>query len=199
MVEKNDEIEQTFQIESPEIEVGILGPQDKFVSLIEQGMDVTINPFGDNLKVKGRTEDVKMTVDVFHALINLLNQGIRIHSTDIVSAMKMAHRGTLEYFADLYSETIIKDRRGRAIRVKNFGQRQYVNAMKHNDITFGIGPAGTGKTYLAVAMAVAALKRGRLSGSSSPDPPLRPERALAFCPVTSRRKSTPTCGQSMTP
>ncbi len=76
--------------------------------------------------------------------------------------MKMAHRGTLEYFADLYSETIIKDRRGRAIRVKNFGQRQYVNAMKHNDITFGIGPAGTGKTYLAVAMAVASLKRGEV-------------------------------------
>ena len=113
-------IEQTFQIESPEIEVGLLGTQDKFVSLIEQGMDVEIRPFGENLKVSGQEEDVKLTIDVFRALISLLNQGIRIHSTDIVSAMKMAHRGTLEYFADLYSETIIKDRRGRAIRVKNY-------------------------------------------------------------------------------
>lgn len=191
MVEKNDEIEQTFQIESPEIEVGILGPQDKFVSLIEQGMDVTINPFGDNLKVKGRTEDVKMTVDVFHALINLLNQGIRIHSTDIVSAMKMAHRGTLEYFADLYSETIIKDRRGRAIWVKNFGQRQYVNAMKHNDITFGIGPAGTGKTYLAVAMAVAALKRGEVERIIITRPAVEAGESLGFLPGDLQEKVDP--------
>ncbi|KRM35329.1 PhoH family protein [Limosilactobacillus pontis] len=191
MVEKNDEIEQTFQIESPEIEVGILGPQDKFVSLIEQGMDVTINPFGDNLKVKGRTEDVKMAVDVFHALINLLNQGIRIHSTDIVSAMKMAHRGTLEYFADLYSETIIKDRRGRAIRVKNFGQRQYVNAMKHNDITFGIGPAGTGKTYLAVAMAVAALKRGEVERIIITRPAVEAGESLGFLPGDLQEKVDP--------
>ncbi|MDM8331409.1 PhoH family protein [Limosilactobacillus pontis] len=191
MVEKNDEIEQTFQIDSPEIEVGILGPQDKFVSLIEQGMDVTINPFGDNLKVKGKEEDVKMTVDVFHALIDLLNQGIRIHSTDIVSAMKMAHRGTLEYFADLYSETIIKDRRGRTIRVKNFGQRQYVNAMKHNDITFGIGPAGTGKTYLAVAMAVAALKRGEVERIIITRPAVEAGESLGFLPGDLQEKVDP--------
>ena len=191
MVEKNDEIEQTFQIDSPEIEVGILGPQDKFVSLIEQGMDVTINPFGDNLKVKGKEEDVEMTVDVFHALIDLLNQGIRIHSTDIVSAMKMAHRGTLEYFADLYSETIIKDRRGRTIRVKNFGQRQYVNAMKHNDITFGIGPAGTGKTYLAVAMAVAALKRGEVERIIITRPAVEAGESLGFLPGDLQEKVDP--------
>ena len=58
-------IEQTFQIESPEIEVGLLGTRDKFVSLIEQGMDVEIRPFGENLKVSGQEEDVKLTIDVF--------------------------------------------------------------------------------------------------------------------------------------
>ena len=184
-------IEQTFQIESPEIEVGLLGTQDKFVSLIEQGMDVEIRPFGENLKVSGQEEDVKLTIDVFRALISLLNQGIRIHSTDIVSAMKMAHRGTLEYFADLYSETIIKDRRGRAIRVKNFGQRQYVNAMKHNDITFGIGPAGTGKTYLAVAMAVASLKRGEVERIILTRPAVEAGESLGFLPGDLREKVDP--------
>ena len=184
-------IEQTFQIESPEIEVGLLGTRDKFVSLIEQGMDVEIRPFGENLKVSGQEEDVKLTIDVFRALISLLNQGIRIHSTDIVSAMKMAHRGTLEYFADLYSETIIKDRRGRAIRVKNFGQRQYVNAMKHNDITFGIGPAGTGKTYLAVAMAVASLKRGEVERIILTRPAVEAGESLGFLPGDLREKVDP--------
>ncbi|MBB1086481.1 PhoH family protein [Limosilactobacillus fastidiosus] len=191
MVEKNEEIEQTFQITSPELEVAILGIQDKFVSLYEQGMNVTINPFGDNIKIKGLPENVKLTADVLHALVNLTEQGIWIHSTDIVSAMKMAHRGTLDYFADLYSETIIRDRRGRSIRVKNFGQRQYVNAIKHNDITFGIGPAGTGKTYLAVAMAVAALKRGEVERIILTRPAVEAGESLGFLPGDLQEKIDP--------
>lgn len=191
MAESTAEYEQIFQIDQPAIEVGILGPQDKFVSLIEQGMEVTLNPFGGILKVSGRREDVKLTIDVFHALVNLLQQGIYLHSTDIVSAMKMAHRGTLEYFADLYSETIIKDRKGRAVRVKNFGQRQYVNAMKHNDITFGIGPAGTGKTYLAVAMAVAALKRGEVERIIVTRPAVEAGESLGFLPGDLQEKVDP--------
>lgn len=191
MVENNEEIEQTFQISSPESEVALLGIQDKFVSLYEQGMNVTVNPFGDNLKIKGLPEDVKLTADVFHALLDLSEQGIHLHSTDIVSAMKMAHRGTLDYFADLYSETIIRDRRGRSIRVKNFGQRQYVNAIKHNDITFGIGPAGTGKTYLAVAMAVAALKRGEVERIILTRPAVEAGESLGFLPGDLQEKIAP--------
>ena len=191
MVENNEEIEQTFQISSPESEVALLGIQDKFVSLYEQGMNVTVNPFGDNLKIKGLPEDVKLTADVFHALLDLSEQGIHLHSTDIVSAMKMAHRGTLNYFADLYSETIIRDRRGRSIRVKNFGQRQYVNAIKHNDITFGIGPAGTGKTYLAVAMAVAALKRGEVERIILTRPAVEAGESLGFLPGDLQEKIDP--------
>lgn len=191
MVENNEEIEQTFQISSPESEVALLGIQDKFVSLYEQGMNVTVNPFGDNLKIKGLPEDVKLTADVFHALLNLSEQGIHLHSTDIVSAMKMAHRGTLDYFADLYSETIIRDRRGRSIRVKNFGQRQYVNAITHNDITFGIGPAGTGKTYLAVAMAVAALKRGEVERIILTRPAVEAGESLGFLPGDLQEKIDP--------
>lgn len=191
MVENNEEIEQTFQISSPESEVALLGIQDKFVSLYEQGMNVTVNPFGDNLKIKGLPEDVKLTADVFHALLDLSEQGIHLHSTDIVSAMKMAHRGTLDYFADLYSETIIRDRRGRSIRVKNFGQRQYVNAIKHNDITFGIGPAGTGKTYLAVAMAVVALKRGEVERIILTRPAVEAGESLGFLPGDLQEKIDP--------
>ena len=180
--EQSGSYEQSYRLDSPQVEIGLLGAQDKYVALLESGMRVTVNPFGDHLTIIGDQVDVKLTVDVLDQLVKLLEQGIMISSTDIVSAMKMAHRGTLEYFTELYNELIIKDRRGRAIRVKNFGQRQYVHAMKENDITFGIGPAGTGKTYLAVAMAVAALKRGEVERIILTRPAVEAGESLGFLP-----------------
>lgn len=181
----------SFQIEDPQIEVGLLGAQDKYVALLEEGMNVTINPFGDELKISGDQEDVHLTVDVLEQLVELITQGILISSTDIVSAMKMAHRGTLKYFTDLYSEKIINDRKGRPIRVKNFGQRQYVHSMKDNDITFGIGPAGTGKTYLAVAMAIASLKRGEVERIILTRPAVEAGESLGFLPGDLKEKVDP--------
>ena len=183
--------EMTFRIESPEVELILLGAQDKFLVLLEEGMNVTINPFGTDLKISGEDEDVHLTYDVLEQLVDLLHHGISLSSTDIVSAMKMARRGTLQYFGDLYSETIIKDRKGRSIRVKNFGQRQYVHAIKDNDITFGIGPAGTGKTYLAVAMAVAALKRGEVERIILTRPAVEAGESLGFLPGDLKEKVDP--------
>ena len=150
MTEAEKNIEMKFEIDNPRVQIALLGTQDQYVSLLEEGMGVTINPFGNQLKISGPDEAVHLTIAILNQLVALVEQGITIASTDIVSAMKMAHKGTLGYFADLYQEKIINDRKGRPIRVKNFGQRQYVHAMKNHDVTFGIGPAGTGKTYLAV-------------------------------------------------
>ncbi|MCI1925531.1 MAG: PhoH family protein [[Lactobacillus] timonensis] len=192
MTEKQSgKFEQAYQIADQQVEVGLLGTQDKYVELLESGMSVTINPFGDQLKISGDKDDVLLTTDVIDQLVKLIKAGIMLSSTDIVSAMKMAHRGTLEYFGDLYSETIIKDRRGRAIRVKNFGQRQYIQAIKENDITFGIGPAGTGKTYLAVAMAVAALKRGQVERIILTRPAVEAGESLGFLPGDLKEKVDP--------
>ena len=111
-------ITMSFQIENPQVEVGLLGTQDKYVAIFEEGMNVTINPFGNELKISGEQEDVHLTIQVLQELVDLLTQGIMISSADIVSAMKMAHRGTLQYFGDLYNEKIINDRKGRPVRVK---------------------------------------------------------------------------------
>lgn len=185
------EITMSFEIDNPQVEVGLLGTQDKYVALIEEGMNVQVNPFGTELKITGEQEDVHLTMDVLQSLVDLLTQGIMISSTDIVSAMKMSHRGTLKYFADLYNEKIINDRKGRPIRVKNFGQRQYVHAMKDNDITFGVGPAGTGKTYLAVAMAIAALKRGEVERIVLTRPAVEAGESLGFLPGDLKEKVDP--------
>lgn len=191
MANEADKFALTYKVENPQVEVALLGTEDKYVALLEQGMDVSVNAFGDSLQISGDEEDVQLTREVLDQLVSLVEQGITISSTDIVSAMKMAHKGTLKYFADLYSEKIINDRKGRPIRVKNFGQRQYVRAMKNNDITFGIGPAGTGKTYLAVAMAIAALKRGEVERIVLTRPAVEAGESLGFLPGDLKEKVDP--------
>lgn len=184
-------IEKTFRVSNPEVEVGLLGTQDQFVKLLEEGMGVSISPFGEDLKIKGDSLQVDQTVDILMKLAELIKNGIRLNSTDIVSAMKMADRGTLDYFTDLYKEVIIKDRQGRSIRVKNFGQRQYVKAISENDLTFGIGPAGTGKTFLAVSMAVASLKRGDVEKIILTRPAVEAGESLGFLPGDLKEKVDP--------
>lgn len=183
--------EKVFKIENAEQQVGLLGAQDSFLTLLEEGIGVTIRAFGDEIKINGEDDKVDTTYDILRQLTYLIKTGVKLNATDIVSAIKMAERGTLEYFQDLYSETLIRDDKGRPVRVKNFGQRQYVQAIRNNDITFGIGPAGTGKTYLAVVMAVGALKRGDVERIIITRPAVEAGESLGFLPGDLKEKVDP--------
>ena len=152
-------IEKEYIVNDSQLQISLAGINDSHLKLLEEGLDVVLKPFGGVIKITGQAENVNDAYAILQELTALLRKNITISGPDIVSALKMAERGTLEYFKDLYTEELLKDRRGRVIRVKNYGQRQYVQEIKHKDLVFGIGPAGTGKTYLAVVMAVAALKR----------------------------------------
>lgn len=158
---KSDEVTKELQINNGDIAVALFGNHDKNLTLLEESLNVTINSRGEKIDVSGQEKNVDTTVSILRQLQELLKKGISIGTPDIIGALKMADRGTLDYFSSMYDEEIGKDREGKPIRVKNFGQRQYVAAVKKNDITFGIGPAGTGKTYLAVVMAVDALKKAK--------------------------------------
>lgn len=184
-------IEQHFQFENPEQEIGLVGPQDAHLKLLEEGLDVQITGMGAQLTIIGSEDAVAQTIAVVEELCLLIKKGIRIGPADIVSAMNMVQRGTLMYFADMYTETIIRDVKGRAIRVKNYNQREYVNAIRHADVTFGVGPAGTGKTYLAVAMAVASLKRGDVERLIITRPAVEAGESLGFLPGDLKEKVDP--------
>uniref|UniRef100_UPI000B0488C3 PhoH family protein n=1 Tax=Weissella viridescens TaxID=1629 RepID=UPI000B0488C3 len=171
-------IEQHFQFENPEQEIGLVGPQDAHLKLLEEGLGVQITGMGAQLTIIGSEDAVAQTIAVVEELCLLIKKGIRIGPADIVSAMNMVQRGTLMYFADMYTETIIRDAKGRAIRVKNYNQREYVNAIRHADVTFGVGPAGTGKTYLAVA----SLKRGDVERLIITRPAVEAGESLGFLP-----------------
>lgn len=186
-----EQVVKVFRVSSPEQAVSLMGTQDKNLSLLEDGLKVTLNAFGNEIKITGSSEAASQAYAVLTNLLHLLGQGIAIGSEDVVSAIKMATRGTLDYFQDLYATELIKDRRGKPVRVKNFGQRQYVQAVQHNDVTFGIGPAGTGKTYLAVVMAVAALKSGSVEKIILTRPAVEAGENLGFLPGDLKEKVDP--------
>lgn len=183
--------EEEFTLADPQMAVALFGINDAYLKLIEEGRNVIISPFGDHVRIKGRSEDVAETREIFAQLTELLKKGVTVSSADVVSAMTMAERGTLEYFQDLYTDTLIRDRKGRSVRVKNYSQRQYVQAVRNNDLVFGIGPAGTGKTYLAVVMAVAALKRHEVERLVLTRPAVEAGESLGFLPGDLKEKVDP--------
>ena len=184
-------VEKDFYLKNANIAPALFGINDSYLKLLEESKNVTINPFGDYIKISGNQEDVIETQEILSELVKLLNQGINLSEADIVSAVKMAEKGTLEYFQDLYSNTLLKDRSGRPIMVKNYSQPHYVQMIKNNDLTFGIGPAGTGKTYLAVVMAVAALKRREVDRLILTRPAVEAGESLGFLPGDLKEKVDP--------
>ncbi|TPR40704.1 phosphate starvation-inducible protein PhoH [Apilactobacillus micheneri] len=188
---ENTSVKKEFTLNNLDFEPILLGPQNKNISILEEGMDVSINAFGTKIKVSGNEDNVNQVISVLDNLVKLLQDGITLNSSDFVSAMNMSKNGTLEYFRDLYNQILIKDAKGKPVRVKNFGQRQYVQSVKRNDITFGIGPAGTGKTYLAVVMAIAALKHGDVDKIILTRPAVEAGESLGFLPGDLKEKVDP--------
>ncbi|WP_125708309.1 PhoH family protein [Companilactobacillus zhongbaensis] len=191
MAENEQQTKKTIQINDPQDAINIFGVNDGNLNLIEEGLNVKVHAFGDSIDIVGEGSDVSKANTLISKLIKLSNNGITFGSADIVSGLKMAERGTLDYFDDLYKEELIKDFSGKPVRVRNFGQRQYVNAIRHNDITFGIGPAGTGKTYVAVVMAVAALKAGKVQRIVLTRPAVEAGESLGFLPGDLKEKVDP--------
>lgn len=183
--------EKNLILSDPNLEISLLGNQERFIPILEEGMNVKILPFGERITIKGAKKNVDETYDILQTLLKVLRSGVQLNSTDFVSAIKMVEKGTLNYLPDLYSTVLIKDAKGKPVRIKNFGQRQYVQSVNENDVTFGIGPAGTGKTYLAVVMAVAALKKGEVERIILTRPAVEAGESLGFLPGDLKEKVDP--------
>lgn len=183
--------EKNLILSDPNLEVSLLGNQERFIPVLEEGMNVKVLPFGERITIKGSKKAVEQTYEVLKTLLKVLRSGVQLNSADFVSAMKMVEKGTLDYLPDLYSTILIKDAKGKPVRIKNFGQRQYVQSVNDNDVTFGIGPAGTGKTYLAVVMAIAALKKGEVERIILTRPAVEAGESLGFLPGDLKEKVDP--------
>ena len=179
------------QLENPAEAITLLGNSDQNLKTIEQELGVSIITRGESVSLSGDEEKVTMAGEIIDRLIFVIRKGINISQRDVLYAIQMANKGTLDYFVNLYDEEIGKNVKGKTIRIKTLGQRQYVQAIKKNDLVFGIGPAGTGKTYLAVVMAVNALRNGNVNKIILTRPAVEAGESLGFLPGDLKEKVDP--------
>ncbi|MBY0145722.1 PhoH family protein [Neobacillus niacini] len=179
------------QLENPTEAIALIGNADANLKIIEEELEVSIVTRGESVSLSGDEERVVLAGQILDKLIFVIRKGVTISQRDVLSAIQMAQKGTLDYFDNLYDEEIAKNVKGKSIRIKTLGQRQYIMAIRQNDLVFGIGPAGTGKTYLAVVMAVNALKNGQVNKIILTRPAVEAGESLGFLPGDLKEKVDP--------
>lgn len=170
----------------------LFGAGDENVRMLEKLLGVRIALRSGEIVVEGDDASLVATAeDILRHLGALAARGERVDTAVVQYAVTLASRGELDQLNTLYSEVVATTFRGRPIRCKTLGQREYVKAIKKNTLTFGIGPAGTGKTYLAMAMAVAALKAKDVERIVLTRPAVEAGEKLGFLPGDLSQKVDP--------
>ena len=181
-----------IQIDDINQSQALMGNNDEHLKTIEDNFDVVIHARGQEIAVKGeKLEHVEKAELVLTNLLKVIELGNTITLKDVEAAIKMADNDTIQHLLDLYDEEITKDAFGKTIRAKTMGQRMYINAMKRNDLVFGIGPAGTGKTFLAVVYAAKQLRKGSVKRIVLTRPAVEAGESLGFLPGDLKEKVDP--------
>ncbi len=160
----------------------LFGKHDQNLKLIEQELNVKIFRHSDGLKITGKNEDANRVHDLIEYLFSLADSGREIKKQDIIYAARLTQPDKGIDLKRLAKEKIEVFAKGGVVTPKTQGQIEYVEAIKRYDIVFGIGPAGTGKTYLAMAMAVNALKKGIVRRIILTRPAIEAGENLGFLP-----------------
>ncbi|MGE6348166.1 PhoH family protein [Bacillus mycoides] len=184
-------VEMNQQLENPNEAIALFGVNDAHLKVIERELSVSIVTRGESVRVSGADETVVLVEKILQQLLVVIRKGVSISERDVAYAIQLGKQGKIAQFEELYEEEIFKTAKGKSIRVKTMGQRRYIHAMKKNDIVFGIGPAGTGKTYLAVVMAVRALKQGYVKKIILTRPAVEAGESLGFLPGDLKEKVDP--------
>jgi phosphate starvation-inducible PhoH-like protein len=170
--------------------VALLGSGDELLRLLESELDADVHVRGNEISVTGRPADNAFAVRVFDELIALLGTGAQLRPDSVRRVIGMLRSGGAERPAEVLSLDIIS-RRGRTIRPKTLNQKRYVDAIDAHTIVFGIGPAGTGKTYLAMAKAVQALQTKQVNRIILTRPAVEAGERLGYLPGTLSEKIDP--------
>lgn len=167
----------------------LMGPADSLLRRIEEGFDVLIHVRGSKITVAGAVDEVERVTSVFSRLIQLVEAGQAPTADDVDLLVDQARHGA--EVSGVGTGDVLLSHRGGAIRPKTVGQKRYVEAIRDNAVTFGVGPAGTGKTYLAMAMAVSALGRREVGRIVLARPVVEAGESLGYLPGTLQDKLDP--------
>ncbi|KGX88914.1 PhoH family protein [Pontibacillus litoralis] len=178
-------------LDNPNEALAIFGNNDRNLKQIEEQLHVSIITRGEHVQVSGSPQQIVLVEKIFAALLNVIRKGINISERDVIYAIDLVKKNKIEQFETLFDDEITKNAKGKKIRVKTLGQRHYVAGMKKYDLVFGIGPAGTGKTFLAVVMAVQALKNGDVQRIVLTRPAVEAGESLGFLPGDLKEKVDP--------
>ena len=167
----------------------LMGPADALLRRVEGAFDAMVAVRGNHISLTGEADEVELATSVFSRMIRLVEAGDGLTTDDVDLLIDRVRHGAQRM--DVFADDVLLTFRGRAIRPKTAGQKRYVDSIRRNTITFGVGPAGTGKTYLAMAMAVAALKRKEVGRIVLARPVVEAGESLGFLPGTLQEKLDP--------
>ncbi|WP_051533531.1 PhoH family protein [Anaerovibrio sp. RM50] len=171
--------------------MALLGERDEYVRVLMESFDARFISRGEVLEISGESSQVEPAAKIMRELQYLYRQGNAITMHEVRYSIGLVKGGKGEALHSLFGDTILVTSRGRHVRPKTLGQRVYVDAIKKNSITFGVGPAGTGKTYLAVVLACAALRNREVEKLILTRPAVEAGEKLGFLPGDLQEKVDP--------
>ena len=184
-------MEQRISIERLEQAINLFGSFDENIRLIESEFHVTVANREGELRVNGEPEDTMLACKALSALLTLSNRGEAINEQNVRYVIGLARSGQEEKIGELTQDVICISAKGRSIKPKTIGQKEYVDSISQNTVTIGVGPAGTGKTYLAVAAAVAAFRERKINRIILTRPAVEAGERLGFLPGDLQSKVDP--------
>ena len=183
--------ERTINAERVEQLIDVFGSFDENIRLIESEFHVTVANREGELRVNGEPEDTMLACKALSALLTLSNRGEAINEQNVRYVIGLARSGQEEKIGELTQDVICISAKGRPIKPKTIGQKEYVDSISQNTVTIGVGPAGTGKTYLAVAAAVAAFRERKINRIILTRPAVEAGERLGFLPGDLQSKVDP--------
>ncbi len=183
--------EQIINIDRIEEAVSLFGSFDENIKLIESEFNIAVVSRGSELKVTGEEENVAKGIRAINGLLLLISRGETLSDLNVRYVLSLVNENNEDKLSEMTADCVCITSRGRPVKAKTLGQKKYVEAMKANTIVLGVGPAGTGKTYLAVAMAVTALRGKDVSRIILTRPAVEAGEKLGFLPGDLQHKVDP--------
>ncbi len=184
-------LEQRISIERLEQAVNIFGSFDENIRLLEQEFHVTVVNRDGELRVEGEPEETMLACKAIQALLTLSSRGETIGEQNVRYVIGLVRSGKETQISELTGDVLCITAKGRPVKPKTIGQKEYIKSVLHNTVTIGVGPAGTGKTYLAVAAAVAAFRDKQVNRIILTRPAVEAGERLGFLPGDLQSKVDP--------